>query len=134
MDNIKAIYVGDPVGDVESERNEIQENIKNTTNINIKIDIIEHLPKALRDIKFSILFFDWGGMSIGNSLLEHFCEYIVEHAHEHPSREYIVTSLFTENAMLDAIETADNNQLGRPANLFMSVDEWISKSIILNTI
>ena len=42
-------------------------------------------------------------MSIGNSMLEHFCDQIIKHAIEHPSRLYIMNSVFTAEAMQDAL-------------------------------
>lgn len=73
------------------------------------------------EIYFDILFFDWGGMCMGNSLLETFCEYILEHAEEHPSKLYVMCSTFTTRAMNEALIEMKN----RPANVLLSVKEFI---------
>jgi hypothetical protein len=128
--NIKVVYVGDPMGDIESECETIRQYIETERDIDLKIKIKDILPKVLKDGKFDVLFFDWGGMSIGNDLLEHFCEDIVEHAHDHPQKEYVVTSHFTYLAMKDAATVAGANPLGRPVNLFMSLEEWCESTTL----
>lgn len=83
-------------------------------------------PQCLEE-KFDVLFFDWGGMSLGNSLINNFCSYIYKHAENNPNRFYIMVSSFTKAAMEDAIiEFGDK----KPFNLFLSVDdfgEWLKE-------
>ena len=78
------------------------------------------LPQVLEE-EFSVLFFDWGGMSLGNSLMEHFCRYILKHAEDHPNRFYVMVSSFTSEAMQDAINEIGNNKL---FNVFLSMDDF----------
>lgn len=75
-----------------------------------------------RHIPYDILFFDWGGMSMGNSMLDHFCKYILEDAVDHPSVFYVMVSSMTKFAMKDAIEEFGPNI---PANIFLSVPDFM---------
>jgi len=70
---------------------------------------------------FDVLFFDWGGMSMGNTMMEHFCGNIIEHAENHPSKYYIMVSTFTEDAMREAIAHYGDD---RPFNVFLNIDEF----------
>lgn len=84
------------------------------------------LPQCL-DEEFEVLFFDWGGMSLGNSMLDHFCNEILKRAEDRPNKFFVMVSEMTEEAMKDAI-----NEFGkdRPFNLFLTVDDfgdWIKK-------
>lgn len=76
-------------------------------------------PKILEE-QFDILFFDWGGMSLGNSLIGHFCRYIIKHANDHSSRFYIMVSNFTKEAMKDALESFSKD---KPLNVFLTIKE-----------
>jgi hypothetical protein len=70
--------------------------------------------------KYDHLIFDWGGMSLGNSMLEHVCRYVLDDALEHENRNYIVsTSNITLAAMVDAMR--DRNLTSLP-NVFLSID------------
>lgn len=69
---------------------------------------------------FEVLLFDYGGMSLGNSMLEHFCEYIIKHAEEHPNRHYIMVSQMTELAMQDALREFKSP----PHNVFLGPQEY----------
>ena len=73
------------------------------------------------DETYSILFFDWGGMMMGNSMIEYFCREILEQAENCPSIDYVMTSSFTQQAMEDAQETFGKTT----PNIFLSVDDWI---------
>lgn len=84
-------------------------------------------PSCLEE-DFEVLFFDWGGMSLGNSLMEHFCSYIHKHAEEHPNRFYIMVSSFTSEAMKEAIEEFGKE---KPFNLFLCIKDfafWVKKN------
>jgi len=63
------------------------------------------------------LFFDWGGISVGNSMLEHFCRYIINHAEDHPGNVYVMTSQMTEAAMIDALSVIPD----RPENIYLDI-------------
>ncbi|KKN82743.1 hypothetical protein LCGC14_0305670 [marine sediment metagenome] len=79
------------------------------------------LPQVLKE-NFDILFFDWGGMSMGNSCLQHFCRYIIKHAEDNPSRVYVMVSTMTSYAMADALDFM--NDCGeKPCNVYLSIEE-----------
>ena len=83
-------------------------------------------PNCLEE-NFDVLFFDWGGMSLGNSLMEHFCRYIYKHAEDNPNRFYVMVSAFTTEAMEDAIKELGDN---KPFNIFLCIDDfslWLKK-------
>ncbi len=61
---------------------------------------------------FDILFFDWGGMSLGNDMLGSQCRALTSHAEEHPSKVYIMASLFTGYAMQDALDEFLGRKMG----------------------
>jgi len=69
---------------------------------------------------YGILMFDWGGMSMGNSLLDHFTRRIYSLAEENPSKDFILLSRFTERAYEDMIA-------GGHCKLFniYSAEKWI---------
>lgn len=70
---------------------------------------------------YDILLFDWGGASFGNSLLEHFCKHILNEALEKPSKIYIMVSLFTAEAMEEALSEFKIANGGLPANVFLNI-------------
>lgn len=69
---------------------------------------------------FDYMFFDWGGMSIGNSMMEDYCRLIATDAKEYPSRIWVVVSSFTSYAMEEAINEFGNDN----HNIFTSIDEF----------
>lgn len=71
---------------------------------------------------FSILFFDWGGMSMGNSMIDHFCREIAEMAQEYPSKDFIMVSAMTAAAMED-VKRSSEELLALP-NIYMSVESY----------
>lgn len=84
-------------------------------------------PQCLYDEDYEILFFDWGGMSLGNSLIEHFCRYIYKHAEDNPSKFFIMVSAFTKEAMKEAMKEFEKD---KPFNLFLSIsdlEDWLDK-------
>lgn len=100
---MKIIYFADLMGDLEEEAKQIELQLIKNGITNFKKIEIREVPQFLENERFDVLFFDWGGMSIGNSLLEHFCDQIIKHAIEHPSRLYIMNSVFTAEAMQDTL-------------------------------
>ncbi len=78
------------------------------------------LPQVLHE-DYDILFFDWGGMSLGNSMMEHFCSYIIKHASDNPSRYYVMVSTFTAYAMKDILERMDKDHI--PLNVFLEIKD-----------
>lgn len=70
---------------------------------------------------FDYMFFDYGGMSLGNSLMESLCRHITNEAEKYPSRSFIIVSTFTQYAMRDAI-----NEFGRELpNVFLSLSDFV---------
>ena len=89
--------------------------------------LIDGLRLTLTDMyprgeKYDYLFFDYGGMSLGNSLMESFCREIVRDADMYPNRTYIVVSTFTSYAMKDA-----KDDFGKDLpNVFLSISDFVS--------
>lgn len=76
-----------------------------------------------KPLKYSILFFDWGGASYGNSMLDSYCRVVLREASENPNILYVLTSTLTKYAMKDAlVEFGEGNV---PANLFMNIYRFI---------
>ena len=117
---MKYIYFGDLNGDLEEERDMIKGQLKDA-GINVEIDITDVPPF---DDAFDVLFFDWGGMSIGNSMMEHFCREFLGMADECPNRIFVMVSMFTAMAMEDALEYV-NRFDDPPANLFLNLEKAI---------
>lgn len=68
-------------------------------------------------------FFDYGGLLAGDrrSVINE-CKKIVQHAQDHPSRFYVLASLFTEFAVKDALrEMARADE--KPPNLLYVWDD-----------
>jgi len=117
---MKFVYFCDPMGDVLKEVQEIRDEI-NILSGHL-IDIIHSNTDPLSLGNFDVLFFDWGGMSIGNSFIEKYSRYILRHAKEHPSKFYVMTSRFTQNAMKDAIASFGSE---KPANILLEIKDLI---------
>lgn len=115
---MKIIYFADIMGDIKEEAQEIEKRLRKDGINNFKTIEIHDEPQFLENRRFDVLFFDWGGMSIGNSMLEHFCDEIIKHAEEHPSRIYVMNSTFTAYAMKDAI--GSRPELKNIKNIFLS--------------
>lgn len=78
--------------------------------------------------KFDVLFFDWGGMSIGNSMLEHYCRYIIEQAQNKPDVYYVMTSFMTSLAMKDAMEYFEERDGTKSHNIWLDdLDKYFDK-------
>ena len=121
----KVIYFGDIAysGDCESLEEEFTKNtLKDLQRNDLEIDVkkIEFRETPPWKEKYDILFFDWGGMSIGNSMLEHFCEYIIEEAEKYPNRIYIMTSFFTAEAIKEAIDDIGEDK----PNIFLDIEKF----------
>jgi len=127
MSNIKYIYFYDCMGDGLEESKDIKRKLSNL-DISIKSIELQDIPNWLNnDEYFDVLFFDWGGMAYGNSLLENFCTEIIKHAVEHSSRLYIMTSSFTSLAMSEILDYLDNEKdFNRPTNICLSIKKSVS--------
>lgn len=118
--NKKVIYFADPFDPPEEEVHRIIiEPLAKKGILFEKIRCTEIPPFGQ---KYDILFFDWGGMSMGNSLLENFCRGIIKEAENYPNRLYIMTSTFTEQAMKDALYEFKDIDLH---NIFLTIDLFI---------
>lgn len=53
---------------------------------------------------FQTFMFDWGGMSLGNSLLEAFTRQLYKLALDNPSKDFVLLSTFSEWAYRDLQE------------------------------
>lgn len=80
-------------------------------------------PPFRQQKNYDVMVFDWGGMSIGNSLLEHFCRYLLEEAEERPSKDFVMASMFTKDAMRDVL-----SEIGKtPPNIFLEIEEYCKR-------
>lgn len=120
MNDYTCVYFADNMGDIHAEGAAIQKNLQNN-GIKIKKFTTFNVPQCIKDVYYDILFFDWGGMSMGNSLLESFCRVILKAAEEHPSRYFCMTSVFTKYAMIDACIEYTNI----PGNIFLCEQDLI---------
>jgi hypothetical protein len=73
-------------------------------------------------MSYDILFFDYGGMSIGNSLLESFSREFVNEAADNPNKYYVVVSTFTEYAVKDALESFNGET---PHNVYLGIPDFV---------
>jgi len=71
-------------------------------------------------VKYDVLLFDWGGMSFGNSMLEHFSNRFIRCAEDRPSSYFVIISSMTKDAIDEAEEEL---QLYLP-NVYYSLDEF----------
>lgn len=71
--------------------------------------------------KYDFLFFDYGGMSIGNSLMESFIRDILRDSERYPNRYFIMVSKITSYAMRDAMETLGEYR----HNIFLDLNSFI---------
>jgi hypothetical protein len=109
-------YDDDGNGDPQAEMEETLEGYGITATV-----ATTTAPPFYSDGDFDILLFDWGGMSMGNSVLQDFCREIIKHAEDHPSRVYVMASSFTGRAMMDAMAEMGD----RPANVYLSINRGI---------
>jgi hypothetical protein len=114
-------YFCDIAGEPEEEARQIRQKLEDNGFKKIKIKV-EKKPDCIEERNYDVLFFDWGGMSIGNSMLEHFCGRILTQAEERPNTYFVMTSLFTESAMFDAKESFGKEL----ANLFLNIDDFVA--------
>jgi hypothetical protein len=122
MERVKVIYFCDPADDMEKALCDIQNELQ-AAGIHIEIELTDMPPAD--DLHYDIMFFDWGGMSFGNSLLERFCERWIESARNKPDRIYIMTSYFTAEAMKDLRGYSDRELEEFPKNIYMSIEDAI---------
>lgn len=117
----KAIYFADPGGNIKEERDDIIAELLGLLPLKkIKIKATDIPPWKE---KFDILFFDWGGLSLGNSMLEHFCRWIIKIAEDNPGRVFVMCSIMTEAAMKDALEEFGDK---KPSNIYLDIKSAVT--------
>ena len=120
--NKKVVYFADIMCSVKNPTiqeewdNEVAKKLKEEGLIFENVKCMESPPFGEG---YDILFFDWGGMSIGNSMLGSFCRAITREAADKPNTYYVMVSNFTSRAMEDALETLDN--VDKLPNIFLNV-------------
>lgn len=122
----KVIHFSDPMLSalVDTQEQEFKECVESP--LEDRGILIDGLRLTLTDMyprgeMYDYLFFDYGGMSLGNSLMESLCREILRDADKYPNRTYIVVSTFTSYAMKDAKE-----ELGADLpNVFLSIDDFV---------
>jgi len=120
----RVMYFCDPSGIVEPEIDFLVnvQNVCRKSEIEfINIHYTDE-PEFRDTLNYSVLFFDWGGMSFGNSMLQHFIYEIIEVAKENPSKLYVMSSQFTSYATKEILETLKEEEI--PTNLFVDVQEF----------
>ena len=118
---MKALYFCDPCGNKQEEKEQILKKL-HKDGIDIKIRATNVPPHAG---DFDILFFDWGGMSMGNDLMSSFCREWIKMAQENPSKIFVMASDFTKYAMKDALEYIENEH-EKPCNIYLAVESAIT--------
>jgi hypothetical protein len=120
--NDKVLYFHDFMTDEEQTQEEVRRFQRKFFENGIQIDEIQTTDTPpFGEMRYDILLFDWGGASIGNSLMGSFCEDILNEALEKPSRLYIMVSSFTAEAMKEAYESFKEANGELPANVFLSI-------------
>lgn len=114
----KIIYFADPSDEIEEEAECIKKQLKQNNITWSKFEVAD-VPTFYDEI-YDVLFFDWGGMSMGNSMLERFCKDIIKIAGDYPNRLYIMTSFFTKEAMKEALEEID---IKNTSNVFLTIHQ-----------
>lgn len=99
--NKKVLLFADPMNPIKEELDNLKTKLINRCILFDKIKGVDIPP--FRKENYDILFFDWGGMSMGNSLMDHFCREIIEEAKDYPNRTYVMVSMFTKQGMEDAL-------------------------------
>lgn len=89
------------------------------TNIEFTNLTVFESPKAFEE-SFQIFMFDWGGMSMGNSMLEYFIRLLCKMAEDNPSKDFILLSRFTNDAYRDYLEKEN----GKLFNVY-TINQWL---------
>jgi hypothetical protein len=123
--NDLVLYFHDYMTNEEETQEEVRRFQRDFFTNGIQIDNIETTdnPPFNGNKSYDILLFDWGGASIGNSNMRHFCRYILDEAIEKPSRIYIMVSSFTADAMKEALDDFKQANGELPANVFLNITD-----------
>jgi len=124
--NKKVVYFADPMLSMGSDT--IEDEFNTYVKSHFEAKGIELTNVKCMDtppfgkLHYDILIFDWGGMSMGNSLLEDLCRIMLKEAEDKPNTYYVMASIFTSYAMEDALDEL-NTKLH---NVFLNIDEFIN--------
>lgn len=122
--NKKVVYFADPM--LSTASNSIEHEFDTFVRNELKEKGLDFVFVHCTDIppfskmNYDILFFDYGGMSVGNSLTHSFCKQVIKEAENYPNRMYVMVSTMTEYAMQDAMD-----EFGDRYNIFLSIDKFI---------
>ncbi len=120
MKKAKIIYFCDiPMN--ETPKEEWKMHAEELKGLGLDVGKVECVTIPPFDKHFDILFFDWGGMSMGNSLLESFCREVLRLADDNPSRMFVMASFMTKDAMNDA----QHREGLSPKNVYLTFEEFI---------
>jgi hypothetical protein len=123
--NEQVLYFHDYMTDEDEVQREIRQFQRQFANNDILVEVIEETEDMplFGKRNYDILLFDWGGASIGNSMLRHFCEYILKEAIENPSKVFIMVSSFTSDAMEEAENDFKSANGEVPTNVFLNIND-----------
>ena len=122
----KAVYFADDLWEFhyDSIEEEFKESIQIPSNREgVSFENVQCTSLPPFGETYSILFFDWGGMSIGNSCMESFCRQIIREAKDRPSTDYVMTSTMTRDAMKDMLD--DFPEAKEYANIYLNLDDYL---------
>ena len=122
--NLSVVYFADMMltYNCDSIEEEFEEAVaKPLKRLGLKFDRVTCVDiPPFNKINYDILFFDYGGMSIGNSLLESFCKQIIKDANDNPSKYYVMVSSLTQWAMKEALK-----EFGECFNVYLTIDDFV---------
>ncbi|MCK9417378.1 hypothetical protein M0Q97_12130 [Candidatus Dojkabacteria bacterium] len=121
--SFKVLYFHDCMTNEEEIQEEIRRYQREFYLNQIEINKIEDTDMPPFGGNYDILLFDWGGMSVGNSVMESFCREILEEAIEKPSKIYIMVSSMTSYAMQEAMREFKDENGNMPSNVFLTITE-----------
>lgn len=129
--NKKVVYFADPMLTMryETQEEECEDAIIHPLKtLGIRFHKIEcTIRPPFGQINYDVLFFDYGGMSIGNSILESFCKQILREAKDYPSRYYVMVSSFTERAMKEIQKDYGTEE---EPNIFLTLEDFAQTFLI----
>lgn len=121
-----ALFFLDAIGSGDqTPQEEMQSIIKELKSEGVKFTdtYLTESPPFRGEKSFDYLFFDWGGMSLGNSMLQHFARYLLKDAEDNPSKFYIMVSRMTADAVRDALCEMKGKEI--PFNVFFTMKEFV---------
>ena len=128
--NKKVLYFADPMFTmgVETIEQECEESVIEELYLHDlefeKIECWEQPPFG--QTNYDILFFDYGGMSMGNDMLGSLCRQILREAKDYPSRYYVMVSSFTMRAMKDEMKDyLGSSELRCLSNIYLSIKDFV---------